>query len=369
MTRVISGIGVLFLVLGLALAAAEVKPSTDWPLFRGNALQTGVAGTELAHPLQQRWKIKLPDAVEATAAIANGVTYVGALDEHLYALDRATGQEKWQYKGGPFKAPPSVADGSVYVGDADGIFHCLDAANGARRWTYKTNGEISSGANFTGDKVLFGSGDETLYCVSRDGKEQWQFKINGGPVLGTPAVVGDRTFASGCDSMLHLIDTASGKEIRSLDLGGQVGATMAVSGNQLYVGTMTNQELAVDWKKGQIVWKFEPAKNPQPFYASAAVTETLILAGSRDRRVYALERKTGNEIWSFTTKGKVDSSPVIVGQRVYVGSFDGKLYVLDLAKGTLLQTINLGGPILASPAVGERCLVIGTTKGDVYCFE
>ena len=45
-------------------------------------------------------------------------------------------------------------------------------------------------------------------------------------------------------------------------------------GDQLYVGTMTNEVQAVDWKKGEMAWTFEPPKRAQPFYASAAVTET-----------------------------------------------------------------------------------------------
>ena len=64
----------------------------------------------------------------------------------LYALDLASGKEKWKYKAVPFKAPASVHDGAVYVGDSDGIFHCVDAATGAKRWTFKTESEISGGA-------------------------------------------------------------------------------------------------------------------------------------------------------------------------------------------------------------------------------
>ena len=126
--------------------------------------------------------------------------------------------------------------------------------------------------------------------------------------------------------------------------------------------------LAVDWMKGQITWRYEPKRHAQPFYASAAVTETLVVTGCRDKRVYALNRKTGEEVWSVATGGRVDSSPVIVGKRVYVGSLDKHLYVLDLARGTELQKIELDGPISASPAVGEGCLVIGTNKGTVYCL-
>ena len=130
---------------------------------------------------------------------------------------------------------------------------------------------------------------------------------------------------------------------------------------------MTNQVVAVDWKKAEVAWKFEP-RRARPFYASVAVTDDLVIAGSRNKRVYAINRKTGEETWSFPTDGDVDSSPVVVGNRVYIGSHDGNLYVLDLRKGTLQKKIPLGGRIIGSPAVGRNSLVVGTTDGIVYCL-
>src|SRR5439155_9539400 len=134
---------------------------------------------------------------------------------------------------------------------------CVDVKTGKKVWIYETGGEIKSGANFAGDAVLFGSGDEHLYCVSKDGKEVWKFQVAGGPVLGTPVVVDDRTFAAGCDSTLHVLDVANGKELATLDLGGQIGAAAAVKDDHFYVGTMTNQFLGIDWKKPEIKWTFE----------------------------------------------------------------------------------------------------------------
>jgi outer membrane protein assembly factor BamB len=84
--------------------------------------------------------------------------------------------------------------------------------------------------------------------------------------------------------------------------------------------------------------------------------------------VYALDRATGKEVWNFATDGKVDSSPVVAGSRVYVGSQDGNLYVLELATGKELQRVRLDGPISASPAVSDGFLVIGTERGTVYCL-
>src|SRR5262249_1607690 len=118
------------------LAGAE-----GWPLFRGNALQSGVAASELPGQLGIRLTFKTNDSIEGAAAIVDGTVYVGSMDGHLYALDLRSGQEKWKYKADPIKVSPSVRDGAVYVGDVGGTFHCLDAATGKVRWKFETDSE------------------------------------------------------------------------------------------------------------------------------------------------------------------------------------------------------------------------------------
>src|SRR5262249_23188579 len=154
---------------------------------------------------------KAKDSIEGAAAIQDGVVYVASMDENVYALDLVTGKAKWTYKAGQVKASPSVNNGCVYVGNIEGMFYCVDAGTGQKRWTFETGAEITSGANFTRDSILFGSGDETLYCLTRDGQPRWKFKVPGGPVLGSPAITGNHTFAAGCDSTLHVIDLSTGK--------------------------------------------------------------------------------------------------------------------------------------------------------------
>jgi outer membrane protein assembly factor BamB len=362
-----------FAILVSSILAAAAS-AADWPTFRGNPAQNGIAADTLPDRLDIRWQVKLgsdpgSSVIESTAAIVNGVAYVGAFDDHLHAFDLATGQEKWKVKTGAIKAPVGVHEGAVYAGNVDGVFSSLDAATGQLRWKRDVQAEVTSGPNFTTDGVLFGTQDETLHCLGRtDGKPKWSYQINGGPVMGTPAVANGRTFAAGCDSTLHVLDVASGKEVSSVNLNGQVGAAAAVRDGRLYVGTMSNQVIAVDLDKTVAAWTFEPERRRQPFYASAAVTDKLVLIGSRDRRLYALDRATGKQVWDFPTDGKVDSSPVVVGQRVYFGSHDGNLYVLELATGKEVQKVKLNGPVSASPAVASGCLVIGTERGTVYCL-
>ena len=248
------------------------------------------------------------------------------------------------------------------------MFHCVDAKTGAKRWTFATGGEISGGANFDGDRVLIGSHDSTLYCLAKkDGKEVWKFKTQG-PVNGSGLVRGTQTFVAGCDADLHVVDLKSGKGLAAIPLQGQAAATAAAfpAGDKLYVGTMTNEFHEIDLEQKKITWTYVP-KRGQPFYSSAAVTDKLVIVGGRDKLLHALDRKTGDLVWTFATKNRIDSSPVVAGERIYFGSSDGGLYVIDLT-GKLVQRIELGRSIVASPAISDGRLVIGTTDGHLYCL-
>ena len=76
----------------------------------------------------------------------------------------------------------------------------------------------------------------------------------------------------------------------------------------------------------------------------------------------------GRQIWTFPTRRRVDSSPVVCGDQVVVGSDDGRLYRLALETGQELWTYEIGQPLQSSPAVSAGRIVIGSNDGGVYCF-
>jgi outer membrane protein assembly factor BamB len=361
----------LLLTVPFVCLAVITIAAGDWPLFRGNPAQDGVSRETLPEQLVELWQFKAgksEDAIEGAPAVVGGVVYVASQDQNLYAVNLATGQEAWRFKApAPFKTSPAVRDGRVYVGDQDGNFFCIDAKSGQPVWKFNVESEVTSAAGFAGDKVMFGCGDESLYCLDAKGQKLWQFKVPGGPVMGTPAVADNTTFCSGCDSKLHVIDIATGKEQAAVDLDGQTGATPSLKGGVLYVGTMSAQVKAVDLKKNEVIWTFETGRS-QPIFASTAVGDKIIVAGSRDKRLYGIDRAKGTKVWEFVTEGRIEGSPVIVGERVYAGSLDGNLYVIDLARGTQLQKLKLDSDVTGSIAVADGRLLVGTRNGTLYCF-
>jgi len=352
-----------------AASAPASQPSSAWPMFRGNSQLTGVATSVLPDDLQVRWRFRAGDAVQSSAAIIDGTAYFGSDDGFLYAVGLAAGAAKWKYKAGsPIKSSPCVRGDTVFFGDDGGVFHAVDAQTGMAKWTFKAEGEIISSPNCASDRVLFGSWDGLLYCLNAgDGKLVWKFETEG-RVHGTPGVAGDNVLVAGCDEQLHIVRLADGSAAGTVNMGSFSGASAAVVGPHVFVGTFGNQVLGIDWSRRQIVWTYENPEQQFPFYSSAAVTGDLAVIGGRDKLVHALDSKTGKARWVFATKGRVDASPVIVGPRVFAGSMDGSLYALDLNGGKLLWQFDAGSPIQASPTVGEGCLIIGTEDGTVYCL-
>ncbi|MCH8149595.1 MAG: PQQ-binding-like beta-propeller repeat protein [Planctomycetes bacterium] len=352
-------------------SAADAPCATDecWPMFRGDPQLTGVARCSLPKDLAVLWTFETPEPITSTAAIVDGVVYVGSMDEYFYALDLMSGKLKWKYKAkGAVQSSPLVVGSLVVFGDEEGVIHALDRAKGEMRWTFVTDGQVISSANFYDGKILVGSYDGFLYCLAaKDGRLVWKHETDG-YLHGSPSVMNGLVVAAGCDERLHVLQVSDGKPEPSVALGSVVGASASLGGSSVFIGTYGGEVLSIDWKAKHVAWRHRDEDKEFPILASAAITDKIVITGGRDKTVRALDRQTGKLLWKFVTKARVESSPVIVGERAFVGSSDGNLYSLSLKTGEKLWHYEAGSPISASPAVAAGCLVVGTEDGLLYCF-
>jgi outer membrane protein assembly factor BamB len=127
--------------------------------------------------------------------------------------------------------------------------------------------------------------------------------------------------------------------------------------------------LAVDWKKGAVLWRYHHPETDFAYYSSPVIVDGKVILGGRDKRVHAIDQETGKLVWEFETRGRVDSSPVAAAGVIWVGSHDGNLYALNLADGKELWKFTAGGDIVASPAISGNRLIIGSRDGVLYCLR
>jgi outer membrane protein assembly factor BamB len=100
------------------------------------------------------------------------VLYVGSGDDHVYALDAATGDMLWRVATGGFRrfpTAPAVANGVVYFGvwSAGGLY-ALDAATGAQLLRFAHVKTV--GAAPVDDGVVYVASDSgTLWALDLTG--------------------------------------------------------------------------------------------------------------------------------------------------------------------------------------------------------
>ena len=117
-----------------------------------------------------------------------------------------------------------------------------------------------------------------------------------------------------------------------------------------------------------MIWRYNHPEKHFPFYSSPAVTDKIVVIGGRDKLIHALDPKTGETLWTFSTRARVDASPVISGDLVYAVSGNGDLFALALEDGSERWRFEIAAPVTASPAIGEGYLVLGNDDGVVLAF-
>ncbi len=345
----------------------------DWPMFRGGQGLLGRASGSLPDKLDLIWRFKTNGPVKSSPAIVGGRVFVGSSDANVYSIDIKDGRKIWSYKtDAAVEASPCVIAGDVYVGSQGGFLYALDANTSSLKWKYKTGGEIPGAANWTTSpdgrllRIIVGSYDDKLHCVdATTGREVWTYASEN-YINGSPAIDVNKAVFGGCDAMIHIVGLDDGKMLGKIDGGSYIAASAAIDNGQVYCGNYGNIFFRADIGQGKVVWEFKQSE--QPYFASPAIGEKVVVVGSRDEHIYCLDRNNGGFIWKFRTLGAVDSSAVICGDKVIACSTDGRIYMLSLADGSMLWSYQIGQAIISSPAIAQSVVVVGCDDGYVYAF-
>jgi outer membrane protein assembly factor BamB len=200
-----------------------------------------------------------------------------------------------------------------------------------------------------------------------DGKLVWSYKTDD-YINGSPGVVDGRFLVfGGCDAQLHVVNLKDGTLVHKIPTSAQIPASIATYGTMAFCGNYANQAVAFDVVGGKVAWVYED--RALPFFSSPAVNERLVLIGSRDKHLHAIDRKTGEPAWKFTTGGRVEGSPIVFTDGVVFGSSDGRLYAANLDAGAEVWQLDLGESLVASPAFGGNQIVISGEKGTVFAVR
>lgn len=276
------------------------------------------------------------DMFQSSPVVANGIVYFGSGDGNLYALDAATGAQRWKFATGDVvHASPAYDAGTIYFGSWDSYLYAVDAATGVQKWKFKTGEDafihnqvgFQSSPMVVNGVVYVGCRDAQLYAVdAATGTQKWKFDNQGSWVVNSPAFQDGKVIFGTSDSRLfHVLDAATGKPVFKVTMGGYVFSSPAVAGDVAYVGLMSGSLTAVDLKTGKQMWEFQTpqakANHGWLLNADKSLNYAMLFRNEYEDNAITVER--------LFSLGSVASSPLVADGIVYFGSADGYLYAVE----------------------------------------
>lgn len=195
---------------------------------------------------------------------------------------------------------------------------------------------------------------------------RWQFKT-GDAVKSSPAIVDGVVYIGGDDQHLYAIGLADGLLRWKFPAGQSVPCPPLVHEGRVYFGCAGGRFFCLDLA-GRQVWTFSAGNDVvgPPNWLKLPDGRTLILLGSYDHTLYALDARTGLPAWTREADDYINGGPAVLGGRIAFGSCDGKVRVLA-PDGRQAAVVDAAAYVPASPALADDEVYFGQFEKTVWC--
>lgn len=236
------------------------------------------------------------------------------------------------------------------------------------------------------DRIYVGSSAGDLWAMTAAGRRIYSFDAGGGIVAGpTLDTERDELYVGTEDGVLHMLTASTGVLRWRAEIAGAISQPPVLTDDAAYVVTDGDVVTAVARESGEALWRYR-RDAPEGFYVSDHAGLTLagerLLTAFTSGVVVALDPSDGSLLWERDTSvelepgadgaprfSDVDTTPLVVGETVYVASFAGGLYALELESGSVRwRDEELTGIIGMEPA-GERLMVLSSGDLGVVCID
>jgi polyvinyl alcohol dehydrogenase (cytochrome) len=333
-----------------------------------------------------RWQYRLdpsgddddPREIESSPVVADGLVIFGS-DVHnaddgtpagVFALDAATGEERWVTVTAPVDGPHATGAGCADVwGSASvdlearlvfvGTGNCtardrwgpnseallaLDLDTGERRWGYQPHEANLDDLDFAGAPNLFEvEGGEAVGLGNKDGAYYVVDRATGEPLWDTPVA-----------------EPGIPEPGSNFSTGGFIGPT-ATDDGVIVGGTAVGGAPflhALDVDSGEILWQQDA---PAATYAAATVANGVVFIGGTDFTFRALDLRDGDVLWEREVSGAVSGGAAIVGDDVIAVAGIREPGVGNAIEGSGVYRFSLDAGGDAGDAAGDRTTTTEST--------
>lgn len=348
---------------------APSVPYGAWPMLQRTPIHDGYDPTARGPTEKPKvtWSFETGGVLQTGAAVVDGTCYVGSDDATVYALDAATGNERWRTQvSNGVTEPLAVGAGLVFAQADFGTLHALDTASGNEQWTFDTRG-FGDAPPTVHEGVVYTVGGDHAYAIDAGtGEGRWATRLGDPVAMKTaPAVVGGQVFVgAGGANTFHALSVGDGSVEWTYDVEGFAYGSPLVVGRTMYAGAWDFKLHAVDVETGEPRWVTDIHCGG----SSPAYFDGVLYVGGTDTAAYAVDAETGDVRWKDVTNGSL-TSPAIAGDLMYTGNLKGILFAFELDSGKRRWEYDVGEAVQSPPSVVGETLYVGADDGVGYAFQ
>lgn len=265
----------------------------------------------LTHSVE--WKKKLNEAIHSSPVFKDGLLFVKAVNNKLFALNIKTGEIIWDHEGvhetfalQGNSAPAISANNIVIVSYSNNDVYALNAANGQELWSKSLTSMYS-----------------------------FEFSREKPRSVSAPVIVKNKVYIVDNQGELKVFDLLSGVKLWSSPI--KVTGRPWVAGNSIFVVTDNNQLICLFALNGKTKW----------------VTDL-------------------NKTMLQSTKHKENSSftaPILAGNRLFIASNKGILGTFNPQDGSLNRFTNIKQNVSVSPIIVNKMVYFLTDSSNIIAYK
>lgn len=388
--------------------------SSDWPWWRGPE-RNGTASADQDLPIgfslteNVKWKTNIPGRGHGSPTVVGGRVFLATADEDtgsqsVMCFSRDTGSPLWNKvvhrNGGMRKNKKATAASSTPACDGErvyinfpsggGLYTTALDIDGNQIWQQRVGSYVvhqgygASPTLYQGLVIVSADnkGGGTLAALDgKTGEFVWKRERPKKPNYPTPTLLRvagkDQLILVGCDLVASFDPRTGNTNWETEGATTECVTSTLTDGELVYTsgGYPKNHMSAVRADgSGEVVWE-----NNSRLYVPSLVIREGYLYGVLDEGIAKCwKADTGQEMWKARLGGTFSSSPVLVGDKIYVSNEDGDFFVFDATPSKYIERAenHIGRQVFATPTIcGDRIyhrvaiLSDGGERQEVlYCF-
>jgi len=200
----------------------------------------------------------------------------------------------------------------------------------------------------------------------------WEYNAEAGFSPSTAVAAGNLLYIGNLIGEIHTVTIGTGKKAGVYDFGSAIVGTPIIEGDMMYVALANDNEglKAYNLNEAQVKWQ----RAVGDIETSPLIIGNKLLATVLDGKLVCVDKESGDILWTYqiapgSKTNLIHSSPASNGNTVVFGCDNGAVYGVNVNTGQLQWNAKTRSAVFSSPSIRDGRVYLGSTDSTFYALD